>query len=306
MNSTELKPRYNKDKIEKLVLKAKILNICKEIQVAYERICYLISKTDRDHILYIPDDIGLIIESAQDARFITYMRRLYGKLKVVGGGRLLSTSKIFSGCTVDELDLSELDTHSVKDMGRMFYRCKAKLIDLSNFDTSNTKFMGEMFYGCKVESLDLSSFNTRKVVTMSRMFTDCNVKSINISSFITSSVINMDAMFYLCQAEGLDVKSFDTSNVIDMHDMFRSCKFKNLDLSSFNTHNVTNMSGMFENCNFELLDISSFDTGKVIYGLENKMLFDTRPIFLNATGAVKVTDESFMKFNSDTLKIEMV
>ena len=50
----------------------------------------------------------------------------------------------------------------------MFYNCSSlSNLDLSNFNTKTVKNMGYMFYGCnKLSSLNLSNFITDKVTNM--------------------------------------------------------------------------------------------------------------------------------------------
>ena len=58
---------------------------------------------------------------------------------------------MFAGCkNLETVDLSDFDTHSIRNMAGMFKDCKSlKEIDLSNFNTSNVKDMSYMFNGCK-------------------------------------------------------------------------------------------------------------------------------------------------------------
>ena len=167
------------------------------------------------------------------------------------------------------IDLTEVDTSNVTDMGEMFYDCSSLIsLDASTFNTSNVTDMYYMFEGCSnLTSLDVSSFNTSNVTDMQHMFGGCKkLTSLDVSSFDTSNVTNMRFMFYGCSSlTSLDVSSFDTSNVTNMCYMFYGCSsLTSLNLSSFNTANVTNMSYMFENCwKLTNLDISGFDTSSV-------------------------------------------
>jgi len=108
-----------------------------------------------------------------------------------------------SSCT--SMDLANLDTSAVTDMGSMFEGCSALTsLDLSGFDTSNATTMSNMFNDCRsLTSLDLSSFNTAAVTDMRSMFQECpSLTDLDLSSFDTSSasVGGMAFMFYGCSS----------------------------------------------------------------------------------------------------------
>ena len=195
------------------------------------------------------------------------------KLYIGGNGGVIANSNSnnlfydFTGVT--EMDLSNLDTSNMTNMGQMFYGCVSLTkLDLSNFDTSKVTNMSLMFYDCvSLTELDLSNFDTSKVTGMMQMFYKCRrLTELDLSNFDTSNVTNMLYMFYACNSlTELDVSNFDTSNVTSMGQMFTGChSLTALDVSNFNTSNVTDMSNMFSSCSsLTELDVSNFDTSKV-------------------------------------------
>ena len=133
------------------------------------------------------------------------------------------------------------------------HRCSALTnMDVSNINTQNVTDMGSMFTGCQsLTSLDLSSFDTKNVIDMNGMFSGCqSLTSLCLSSFDTKNVTNMNGMFSGCQSlTSLDLSSFDTRNVTDMGCMFVDCKsLISLNLSGFDTRKVTYMDAMFYGC----------------------------------------------------------
>ncbi|WP_353096125.1 BspA family leucine-rich repeat surface protein [Tissierella praeacuta] len=155
-------------------------------------------------------------------------------------------SNMFYNSKATELDLSELDTSNVIDMGSMFMGSQAtKIIGLDGLDTSKVTNMQSMFNKSQATELDLSSFKTTNVTNMGTMFQESKAIKIDLSSFNTSNVTRMDSMFKNSQATELDLSSFNTSKVDNMYQMFTNSKVITLDLSSFDTANVTNMSAMF-------------------------------------------------------------
>jgi len=178
---------------------------------------------------------------------------------------------MFSSCTesLTSLDVSNFDTSNVTDMGNMFNECESlKNLDISNFDTSNVTNMGDMFAYCEsLRSLDVSNFDTSNVIDMTGMFFDCaTLKILDVSTFNTSKTTDMSFMFSVCEnLESLNISKFDTSNVTDMRDMFSFCrKLTSLDVSNFDTSNVTDMFYMFGGCSSLInLDVNSFNTSNV-------------------------------------------
>ena len=178
--------------------------------------------------------------------------------------------ELFHGCSnLISLDLSNLDTSGVTNMGYMFSGCsKLTSLNISSFNTSNVTNMCMMFDNCSnLKSLDLSNFNTSAVINMANMFEYCsNLTSINVASFDTSSATDMSFMFYCCSSLAtLNVSNFNTNAVTKMSSMFAQCSnLTLLDLSNFDTSNVTSMDGMFARCsNLTSLNISGFNTSKV-------------------------------------------
>jgi len=98
----------------------------------------------------------------------------------------------------------------------LFEEYSGEIIDLSNVDTSNVTNMGHMFWGCYcLEELDLTGFDISNVKDMSSMFYQCTVlKKLNISGLNTSKVENMEHMFGRCDSlTELDLSGWDLSSV---------------------------------------------------------------------------------------------
>lgn len=182
------------------------------------------------------------------------------------------------------LDLTNIKTSRVADMGYMFTACTSlKTIAFGDFDTANVERMEAMFADCwSLESLDLSGFITNKVTNMKLMFAGCSsLKALDLSSFDTSEVMDMTFMFGIgmysdrpiigaifvgCNSlESLDLHTFNTSKVVYMNGMFRDClSLKSVNVSGWDTSKVENFNSLFSGCaSLESVDVSSFDTQKV-------------------------------------------
>ena len=176
---------------------------------------------------------------------------------------------MFKGTSLQNIDLSNLDTSNVVYMQYMFFNCLALTdINFSNFNTSKVTSMESMFQACsKLSKIDLSNFDTSSVTSMMRMFLECSsLTELDVSSFDTSSVTTMYSMFADCpNITRISLSNFDTSKTTIMYSMFRNCKkLTELDVSNFDTSNVTTMARMFFNCNtLTALNISKFETANV-------------------------------------------
>ena len=250
--------KQHKVDVNMFLNKAKLLGLkLKEIPTECGNYCYITSKNETDHTIFIPDNI---IELSENTYILgepgptQYIRNLRGKIKVIGGSKLEQTGHMFSGFKADSLDLSLFDTSNVTNMEGMFENCRAQSINLASFNTSNVNDMNYMFYKCQAQSLDLSSFDTSNVTKMYAMFFGYSGQSLNLSSFNTSSVINMDGMFSHCKMKSLDLSSFDTSNVVFMCGMFSWCEIQSLNISSFNIGQGTNMADMFSRCKIQSIN----------------------------------------------------
>lgn len=159
-------------------------------------------------------------------------------------GQTVSMYGLFAGCsTLEELDLSHVNTSRVTDMTYMFLGCKSlKNLQISEWDTGNVRNMDGMFYNCQsLTNLSLSKWKVDKVVSMYSMFRQC------------------------LSLQYIDLSGWNTGNVIKMSFMFCSCySLQSLDVSGFDTKNVTAMEYMFERCNsLKVLDVSNFDFSRI-------------------------------------------
>ena len=115
------------------------------------------------------------------------------------------------------LDLSFMDTSSVKYMKYTFRHSRTDVVYVLKWNTSNVEYMTGMFEGCETSFLDLSSFRTSKVRNMSYMFKDARIPSLEISTFDTSNVYNMEYMFHRISTHTLSRAHFNFKSVGAMH-----------------------------------------------------------------------------------------
>lgn len=154
------------------------------------------------------------------------------KIGKITNDEINNMSYMFHGCqSLEDVDLSELNTSKVTNMSGMFSNCyNLKNLDLSNFNTSNVTDMSGMFQNSEsLTNVILSSFDTSKVTTMRNMFLNAFHERIAL-------------------LKSLDLSNFNTSNVTDMSSMFDGRQaLMNLNISNFDFTNVTSYSNMFDN-----------------------------------------------------------
>jgi surface protein len=163
--------------------------------------------------------------------------------------------------SLEEVDVTDLDSSLVTNMARLFDDCdNLKKLDLKGLEFDNVTDMSQMFAGCEnllyVEFSD--EVNTSKVTTMEKMFHKCNnlVTIIGLKYFDTSSVTSMSQMFDSCSSlKCLDLGNFNTSKVTDMGGMFKDCSsLKELNIAGFDTSGLKYQpTNMFKNCDDSII-----------------------------------------------------
>lgn len=169
-----------------------------------------------------------IIQLSEDS---SYLFAGFSNLEKIDFNRSVDTSyttdmsNMFALCkTLNNLDLSELNTENVTNMFRMFYCCESMSdLNLSQMDTSQVTNMGNMFSYCtSFITIDVTNFSTGNVTDMGNMFYCCEkLESIDISHFETSSVELLNGMFYGCaNLISIDVSNFKFSSIQGMCNVF--------------------------------------------------------------------------------------
>ena len=171
---------------------------------------------------------------------VTDMSLMFGASSYIGDGKIIFDN------------ISNWDTHNVKDMTCMFYGQGAQTeLDISKWNVSNCTSFNHMFCdNNKLKKLDLSKWDVSNVKTVYDMFDDCYALTTigNVSNWNTSNMVDLGGFMNGCNNfEGsngtLDLSGWDTSNVISMGEMFRACKkLTQIKLNNFDTSKVTDGS----------------------------------------------------------------
>lgn len=99
----------------------------------------------------------------------------------------------------DNADLSDIDTHRIKDMSYLFYDEKdIKNINISNWDTLNVTNMNGMFYNCYKFNADISNWDVSNVTNMDKMFSQCLEFNQDLDNWKVNDKCSMNWIFSGC------------------------------------------------------------------------------------------------------------
>lgn len=156
------------------------------------------------------------------------------------------------------------DNPNITTMASMFKNSQSDTLDLSGLDTSSVKYMHSMFEGSQAKDLDISNFDTSNVENVMSMFKDSRAKRIDIRHFNLDKVTEYGAMmmFENAQANVIDMTGVSLSNVTNFDLIFKGTQAKTIILEGINLPSVTSLSGLAFNSNVKVLDLSSIDITK--------------------------------------------
>jgi len=133
------------------------------------------------------------------------------------------------------LDLNDIDTSEITDMGLLFDALDGKLkdlskngnFDISDWDVSNVKNMEYMFYNSSFNG-NISNWNVSNVKSMGCMFRGSKFtgKNGNISKWNVQNVKWMNSMFHDSSFDG-DISNWKVQKYIDIKRMFHNCPLEN-------------------------------------------------------------------------------
>ena len=219
--------------------------------------------------------------TALDTTGVTSMKGWFaGNENLTGGivfgdkfdtSQVIDMSEMFHYCkSLSSLDLSKIDTSSVKTMKKMF--CKSKIDDLilpDGFVGPATTDTSSMFNDAMVPAIDASSWHMENVTDPYGMFQGCSASSLNITNWDLSSAKDCLVMFASMKQirEITGLSTLKTSkNFRSATRMFSSSSLETLELGpNFTTKGVMHFDSMFENLSsLETLDLSlaDFDTSR--------------------------------------------
>lgn len=145
------------------------------------------------------------------------------EIKVFFYNKITTAFQLFFDCyNIISLDISNLDTSSVTDMGGMFSRClDLTSLNIDNIDTSRVTDMNSLVSGCKFTQFVFPPIDTSNVTNMQAMFFQCPIlTSVDLSNFDISNVTNMVGLFDYCRSLEYIKMMGDPSNLNTYRDIF--------------------------------------------------------------------------------------
>ena len=147
----------------------------RKIQSGYSIILLKIDEVGFSRILsenynYLPNELIINDVNLTDFNKIFYFNCSRNIIKLIWYDEPSTTSFMFNGCiNITEIDLSNFDTSSVKNMNSMFSDCSSlHSLDLSNFDMSSVG--PNMFKGCSnLEYINLKSSKIENIEIISQI-----------------------------------------------------------------------------------------------------------------------------------------
>ncbi len=135
---------------------------------------------------------------------------------VIVPNEIYSLGFMFYGCSsLDQIDVSTWDTHSIKSLDHFAAHANLKCIGIENWDTSSLENANGSFHSCPYEELNLSKWDVSKVKSFGQMFEGSpNLKRIKgLQNWDTSAGLGFEEMFARCpKLEELNLSSFDTTH----------------------------------------------------------------------------------------------
>lgn len=220
-------------------------------------------------------------------------------LEPVSGGKINTTTSMFSGCfslqNISSSMLTNILNLSGATMTSMFAFCSS-LVEAPFFNTSAVTNMTSMFNGCsKLESVPL--YNTSSVTLMTTMFNSC-YKLKTIPRFNTSSLTNTNQMFSSCYS----LESFpqiDLSKVTIATSMFQNC-FTIRAIPALNLSLNGSLNATFSGC-INLIEIGTLTTGTSLVNMSNTFNGCSSLVYaptITTTSAVTTTASMFNSCSS--------
>lgn len=163
--------------------------------------------------------------------------------------KLLGVELINLGETIALLDNSGINILGTKfkviNGYALFHHRDFNSIDLTELDTQSMRMADSMFIGCNSNEVNFGHLDMSNVKSMRNMFLYANIKRININNINICNVEDMSYMFERAYTEELTLSNLDIRNVRDMSYMFKGLRAITINMKGLNINNVVKMRHMF-------------------------------------------------------------
>ena len=156
----------------------------------------------------------------------------------------------------NKIEFNNIDTSRVIYLVDMFSGMTLESLDISMFDTSNVTRMSGMFKNFTMNNtLDLSTLNFENVTYLSGMFGNSNIRNVKMNNLDFSKLKNIDSSsFANCNINTLDFSNTKFPILTSMNNLFGYSNINNLNLSNIYVPNLQTMEYTFSNATIGILN----------------------------------------------------
>lgn len=214
---------------------------------------------------------NLVYAPAIDTSNVTTFEQMFkecSNLKFVPNyntSKATSLYLMFNNCeNLKNIDISTWDTANVQNISSLFSSTAIEEIDLSQNNWQSLKNISFLFSGCKsLVKVNIEGLNTSKSNDFNSIFADTK-KLKNVVGIENLDVSKVTDFYGAFESTNYDCKGVEQWNVTVPNrftDMFYNCKnIKSLDLTKWKTDTLTTLGSPFESCTYlESLDISTWN-----------------------------------------------
>ena len=272
--------------IDDLLLKAKLLNLCEDIDIGSGQYCHLIKLSDDQNILYIPGNVTNIYDSSEVTckELKQTIHGVGGTLKVVGCKNLRKLKEAFVFDELDTLDLTEIPFGKIFSPG-LFKRsnihkielpkCKIKPerytavffelytdeLDLRKVSFENVTDVGNLFYGTYMNKLKLNK-NTWNIKRANFAFQAVKIRELDLSGLNLTKLELAHSVFVSASFKTLKLGCLDLRNLRSAYGTFSGTDVEEIDLSGLKLPEVCNLRALFHRCNAKMINFGDLQISR--------------------------------------------
>lgn len=190
--------------IDKILMKARLLNKLGTLECKYGDLCYA-KITDDKYIIQVPDGITkLKFETKRKSTMHNFLDNASAPLELYfsGGRDLVDMDCAFNNIKVSRVDLTHMELKKLRTIRRLFQDTPITYVDMHGLEMPELKSAFKAFKGLKCSTLDLSGVSAPLLKNVSSLFRDIKCDNvIDLSSITLACVTFCDQTFDGAKAE---------------------------------------------------------------------------------------------------------
>lgn len=290
---------------ERLITKAKLVGKLDNIPTFCGIYCKLISLNDKEHIIYIPDNVT-VLNGAYRLIFTDIIAKMRGTIKIIGGKGLKNINYMFMTLSLEKLDLSEFKPINAHSMDNTFAYCKIDNLILDGFDTSNISEAFGTFSNIQIKKLDLSVLNLEKLTGLDLTFEDSTIENLNMHGLKLYNLKGMNGTFRSSQIKNVDLSNIEMKDLNSLKSTFEDCKIENLDLNGFYGKEIIEVKNLFKNAKITEVDLRNFNAEQLVKSKASFFGLKSNRIILGESDIIKLDIGDFGNYPFSVCKIDEI